>query len=131
VQRGVSQRRNRGRRSREIQFWLLLVSLSGGRIKSKVAELSALRGLIMTMKTTSPDRVDKIDTIFAVVDGRCCIMCGLYKRKADFPLSIRKIQSECRACLFFRTSGSVNAHEDDSGAALQPQFHLIHGAEIV
>jgi hypothetical protein len=88
----------------------------------------------------------------AVADGgRSCFGCRVMKRKVDFPFSIRKIQTECRACLLFRSSGSIETHEkkvDPESAAVkypkqcyyqqqhyhhqpQPHFVLIHGAEIV
>jgi hypothetical protein len=87
----------------------------------------------------------------AVADGgRSCFSCRVMKKRVDFPRSLRKIQTECRACLSFRSSGSIETHEEESAAEKylnqchyqqqhyhhynhqpKPHFVLIHGAEFV
>jgi hypothetical protein len=96
----------------------------------------------------------------AVADGgRSCFTCRVMKKRVDFPRSLRKIQTECRACLLFRSSRSIETHEESAdpesagpeSAAVKylkqchyqqqhyypyhhqakPHFVLIHGAEIV
>jgi hypothetical protein len=84
---------------------------------------------------------DESAVTLAGADGRCCYICGVIKKKVDFPFSLRKIQTECRACLLFQSNGSIDTRDDDSTFVSfqypqqhyqqKPQFVLIHGAEIV
>lgn len=110
----------------------------------------------VTMMDQADDEDENTALLAVAVDGgRSCFTCGVMKKRVDFPLSLRKIQTECRACLLLRSSGSIETHEESAGpesAALKyldqchyqqqqhyhhyhhqpkPQFVLIHGAEIV
>jgi hypothetical protein len=113
---------------------------------------------VTMMKQAEDEDEDESTALLAAAadGGRSCFSCGVMKKKVDFPFSLRKIQTECRACLLFRSSGSIEKHEesaDPESAAVKylnechyqqtqhyhhyhpqqkrPQFVLIHGAEIV
>jgi hypothetical protein len=105
----------------------------------------------MTMMNQTEE--DKSTALLAAVadGGRSCFTCRVMKKRVDFPRSLRKIQTECRACLLLRSSGSTETHEEKADPELatgkyvkqyhyqqqhyhhqpKPHFVLIHGAEIV
>jgi hypothetical protein len=101
----------------------------------------------MTTTTTMMNQAEEEEEstaplLAAAADGRSCSMCGVMKKKVDYPFSLlRKIQTECRACLLFRSSGSIETHEESAAVTFANQYHyqhqqkphfvLIHGAEIV
>jgi hypothetical protein len=102
-----------------------------------------------TMMNQIEDEDKSTPLLAAVADGgRSCFSCRIMKKRVDFPRSLCKIQTECRACLSFRGSGSIETHEEESAAEKylnechyqqqhyqhyqpKPHFVLIHGAEIV
>lgn len=85
-----------------------------------------------TMNASSDD----ISATLVVSDDRCCSICSIVKRRMDFPLSLRKAPTECRACLQVMHRGSVDSIQvcaDDtiSYQPPQPQFVSYNAAEIV
>jgi hypothetical protein len=106
------------------------------------------------MNQPEEDESNSAPLLAAVADGgRSCFSCRIMKKRVDFPRSLCKIQTECRACLSIRSSGgSIETQEEESAAEKylnechyqqqqqyfhhyhhqpKPHFVLIHGAEIV
>jgi hypothetical protein len=106
------------------------------------------------MNQPEEDESNSAPLLAAVADGgRSCFSCRIMKKRVDFPRSLCKIQTECRACLSIRSSGgSIETQEEESAAGNylnechyqqqehnhhyhhqqpKPHFVLIHGAEIV
>jgi hypothetical protein len=70
----------------------------------------------MAMMNQPEEEEDESTALLAAVadGGRSCFTCRVMKKRVDFPRSLRKIQTECRACLSFRSSGSIETREEES-----------------